>query len=165
MVTGRWFRHLGLGPSAARWFPADTLDAIQHAIAEQERDHLGEICFAVEGRLGVAELIRCPTARDRAQEVFGQLRVWDTAHDTGVLVYVLLADRAIEIVVDRAVAAKVDQREWDGVCTLMRDRFTAGEYRAGAIAGVEAVAAILRRHFPADRTANPEELPDRPVLL
>ena len=162
-MTMRWFRHLAAG-SAKRRFPSQTLDAIQHAVAAQERGHLGEICFAVEGRLGPAELSRCRTPRERAWEVFAELRVWDTAHNTGVLVYVLLADHAIEIVADRAVAAQVDQTEWDRVYSVMQQRFAADDYEAGTIAGIEAVAAILKRHFPSDERPNPDELPDRPVV-
>lgn len=160
----RWVRHLLTGTNARRHFPTKALDAIQHAIAEREGEHLGEICFVVEGRLGPAELMRGLTPRDRARDLFAHLRVWDTAHNTGVLVYVLLADRAIEILADRAIAAKLDQAEWDRVCAATQNRFAAGQYEAGAVAAVEAIAAILTRHFPSDG-ANPDELPDRPVVL
>lgn len=161
----RWFRHLVLGWPAKRHFPPETLDLIQRAIADQERNHLGEVCFAVEGRLSLTELIRCATARHRAAEVFANLRVWDTAHNTGVLIYVLLAEHAIEIVGDRAIAASIDETEWAPACARMQRHFAANDYLAGAIAGVEAITAILRRHFPADGRPNPDELPDRPVIL
>lgn len=161
----RWLRHLAHGPRARRHFPADTLQAIQDAIAESERGHHGEIAFAVEARLPVADVLRHRTARERAHQVFSDLRVWDTRHNSGVLVYVLLADRAIEIVADRGVAARVNQAEWDAVCRLMEGHFSAGEYRAGAIAGVTAVGAILRRELPSQEAAEPNERPDRPAIL
>ena len=161
----RWFRHIAAGASARWRFTPETLGAIQHAIAKQEQGHFGEICVAVEGRLHLAELVRGRTPGDRAREVFANLRVWDTVHRTGVLIYLLLADRAIEIVADRAVAAKVNQGEWDAICRLMQDGFRAGNYQAGAIAGIDAVAAVLRRYFPSDDRPNPDELPDRPVML
>lgn len=146
-------------------FPERVLDAIQHAIAASETQHLGEIVFAVEGSLGVADILRGRTPRDRAREVFAHLRVWNTEHNTGVLVYVLLADHAIEIVADRGITAKVDEREWKVVCELMRARFADGDHEGGAVAAVEAINAILVRHFPANGQRNPDELPDRPVLL
>lgn len=161
----RILRHLFDFGSARRHFPPATLDAIQHAIHASEHTHLGEIVVAVEGALSPREVLRGRATRDRAHEVFAQLRVWDTAHDTGVLVYVLLAERTIEIVADRGIAAKVAESEWSDVCVLMQRHFAAGEYERGAIAGVEAITAILARHFPAAGRDNPDELPDRPVLL
>ena len=146
-----------------RHFPASVLDAIQKAIAGGERQHQGQVCFAIEGTLPWRDLARTP--RERAQEVFAHLRVWDTEHNSGVLIYVLLAGRAIEIVADRGIAARVAQGEWQTLCDRMRDRFAGGDYERGAVEGVYAVSAILARHFPADGSAKANELPDRPVLL
>ena len=148
-----------------RDFPAAVLDAIQKAIAAGERQHQGQVCFAIEGALPLRELARGRSARERAHEVFTHLRVWDTQHNSGVLIYVLLAERAIEIVADRGIAARVPQSEWQAMCDRMRDRFATGEYERGAIEGVNAVSAILAQHFPADGSTKPNELADRPVVL
>ncbi|MET0225911.1 MAG: TPM domain-containing protein [Dokdonella sp.] len=161
----RWLTHLLSGSSAKKHFPPSTLDAIQHAIAASEHRHFGEIVFAVEGNLPQGELLRGHTSRRRANEVFAHLRVWNTEHNTGVLVYVLLADHAIEIVADRGIAAKVAEDEWGEVCALMQQHFAAGSYQSGALAGVDAITQILVRHFPAEGRRNADELPDRPVLL
>lgn len=161
----RVLRHLFDLGSAKRHFPSATLDLIQHAIAASEHRHLGEIVFAVEGSLSLAHAAQARSARERAQEVFAHLRVWNTEHNTGVLVYVLLAEHAIEIVADRGIVAKVAEDEWSRVCTLMQASFANGDYQAGAIAGVDAITAILALHFPADGKPNRDELPDRPVLL
>ena len=161
----RWVRHLAHGPLARRHFSAGTMQAIRDAIAESERGHHGEIAFAVEARLPVTDVLRHRTARDRAHHAFTNLRIWDTSHNTGVLVYVLLADRAIEIMADRGVAARVGQAEWDAVCRLMERHFGAGEYRTGAIAGIRAVGAILARQFPSDGATDSNELPDRPSVV
>jgi uncharacterized membrane protein len=151
--------------SARRHFPAGVLDAIQKTIAAGEQTHQGQVCFAAEGALPLRELARGRTPRARAQEVFANLRVWDTEHNSGVLIYVLLADHAIEIVADRGIAARVAQDEWQALCDRMRDRFAGGDYERGAVEGVSAVSAILARHFPADGSAQFNELSDRPVLL
>ena len=148
-----------------RDFPAAVLDAIQKAIAAGERQHQGQVCFAIEGALPLRELARGRSARERAHEVFTHLRVWDTQHNSGVLIYVLLAERAIEIVADRGIAARVPQGEWQAMCDRMRDLFATGEYERGAIEGVNAVSAILAQHFPADGSTKPNELADRPVVL
>jgi hypothetical protein len=164
-TTMRWLKHLLSRMTAERHFPPATLDAIQHAIAASEHRHLGEICFAVEGGLPFADVIARRTPREQAHAAFARLRVWDTEFNTGVLVYILLADHAIEIVADRGIAAKVGEAEWIGICALMQREFAAGEYEKGALAGVAALGEILATHFPADGRRNADELPDRPVFL
>ncbi len=160
----RWLRHLVHAHDARRHFPPAVLDAIQRAIVASERNHLGEICVVIEGALRVVELMRNRSPRERAHEVFAHSRIWNTAANTGVLVYVLLADRSIEIIADRGIGAKVEAREWAAICDAMQKHFAGGEYERGAIAGIEAIGALLARHFPADGRDNPDELPDRPVV-
>jgi uncharacterized membrane protein len=161
----RWLKHLVARMVTGRHFPPATLDAIQHAIADSEHRHLGEICFAVEGGLPLGEVLARRTPRERAEAAFARLNVWNTEHNTGVLVYILIADHAIEIVADRGIAAKVGEAEWRAICALMQRDFAAGEYQKGALAGVAAITEVLVRHFPANGARNPDELPDRPILL
>ncbi|HEU4665364.1 MAG TPA: TPM domain-containing protein, partial [Dokdonella sp.] len=130
----RVIRHLFV--SSRRRFPPARLDTIQHAISASEHRHRGEIVFAVEGSLPLADVVRGRSARDRAHEVFARLRVWNTEHNTGVLIYLLLADHAIEIVADRGVAKEIPEREWTPICALMEDYFRKGEYEHGALEGV-----------------------------
>jgi len=122
----RVLRHLFA--SSRRHFPSATLDAIQHAIAASEHRHHGEIVFAAEGNLSLRDIARGRSARDRAHELFTQLRVWNTEHNTGVLLYLLLADHAIEIVADRGVAKEIPEAEWMPICALMQDYFRRGDY-------------------------------------
>jgi uncharacterized membrane protein len=148
-----------------RHFPATVLDAIQNAIAAGEQQHQGQVCFAIEGAMPLRERARGRMPRERAQGVFAHLGVWNTEHNSGVLIYVLLAERAIEIVADRGVAARVAQGEWQALCERMRDRFASSEYERGAIEGVRAVSEILAQHFPANGVVARNELPDRPFVL
>lgn len=161
----RWIKHLFDFGRARRRFPPSALAAIQHAVATNEQCHRGEICFAVEGALSLAALITGQTARTRAHEVFAHLRVWDTRENTGVLVYILLADHAIEIVADRGIAARIDASEWSAICEHLRTRFTAGDFEAGALAAIADIGTLLATHLPADGRDNPDELPNRPLLL
>lgn len=165
MNLARTLRHLFVEGTARSHFPAHVLDTVQQAIESGERRHQGQVCFAVEGALPASELWRNCTPRERAQAVFAQLRVWDTAQNCGVLLFVLLADHAIEVVADRGISVRVQATEWQAICTRMQERFSAGEYARGAIEGVEAVSVILASYFPADGTPQANELADRPVIL
>jgi uncharacterized membrane protein len=160
----RWIRHLTAG-LRARQFPPATLDAIHQAIAAGEKRHRGQVCFAIETALPLRDLFGAMPVRERAHEAFARLRVWDTAHNSGVLIYVLMAEHAIEIVADRGIDARVDQSEWQAICERMRARFAAGAYAAGAIDSVNAVSDILAREFPADGTPRENELSDDPIIL
>ncbi len=148
-----------------RRFPDTLLDEITAAIAAGERTHKGEVCVAVESRLDPLAVLSGLDAATRARQIFGQLRVWDTEHNSGVLLYVLLAEHRIEIVVDRGIAARVVTAEWAAICTLMRDRYADGQWREGTVDGIAATHALLLKHFPGNDKPNPDELPDRPVLL
>ena len=165
MDLKRFWRHIAMTPrQARRAFPHPVLEAIQRAVATHEKRHRGEVRFAVEAELTTLQLWRGLGSRERAIQVFTQLGVGRTDERTGVLVYVLLADHRVEIVADIGIAAKVAQAEWQAVCATMQEAFRAGRFEEGAVAGVEAVSALLERHFPAG-DENRNELPDQPVML
>lgn len=162
---GRLMRHLLAPPwSVGQAFPAATLAAIETAIGESERLHRGELRFAVEAGLDLLPVWHGETARERAVELFSDLRVWDTAENCGVLIYVQLIDRKVEILADRGISAGVAQAEWDAICREVEKAFRKQRYEEGALAAIRRVGALLATHFPA-RPDNPNELPDRPVLL
>lgn len=161
----RLLRHL-FAPSAARLFPADVLEHIATAIADSERRHTGEICFAVEPNLHPRAVWAGKQARDRANEVFAQLRVWDTRGNNGVLLYLLLADHRIEIVADRGFDGLVSAEQWRSVCEAIEEKLKEGEAEAAVLRGVEALSALLVEHFPRGADyVDSNELPDRPHLL
>lgn len=161
----RIIRHLSNGRAAVRRvFPQHTLDAIEQTIRETETRHGGQIRFAVEAALDLSPLLAGQAARERAIEVFSQLRVWDTEHNNGVLIYLLLADRDVEIVADRGIHAKIGAEAWEAICREMEAAFRDGKFEAGVLAGIHAVGEHLARHFP-PRSAKPNEMPDSPVML
>ena len=165
MRLRRVLRHL-LMPSwrVDRVFTPAVMTAIEQAVRASEARHRGEIRFAVEAGLDLPELMRDATARERAVEVFSRLRVWDTEENTGVLIYVQWLDRQVEIVADRGIARCVPQAAWDGVCRTMEAAFRDGRFGEGSVEAVRAVGDLLAGPFPA-RPDNPNELPDRPILL
>jgi uncharacterized membrane protein len=169
MRVGRMIRHV----AATHWrtrmlFPSATLDSIEKAIGRAESTHAGEIRFAIETALTPMHVLNDVGPRAHAMQVFSHLRVWDTDDNNGVLIYVQLADRSVEIVADRGFNGRVSPAEWEAVCRLMEEHFRAGRFQQGSIAGVEAIGNLLARHFPqsaesAARSRN--QLPDRPTLL
>jgi uncharacterized membrane protein len=149
---------------ARRIFPPRVLAAIEQAIKVSETTHSGQIRFVVEGALDGKPLFRDQPARERALDIFSQLRIWDTAHNNGVLIYLLLADRDFEIVADRGIDTKVGRAGWEKICVEMETEFRAGNFEGGVIRGIEAVSRQLATHFPA-QGAGRNELPDAPVVI
>lgn len=165
MLVQRLLKHL-FAPSARRLFPADSLQRIADAIASSERRHSGEICFAVEPALSWLEVLRGIPARRHAEDAFARLRVWDTAANNGVLLYLLLADHRIEIVADRGLGRKVSTEQWRGVCQLMEERLRAGEPEEAVLNGIAAVTDLLAAHYPQVPGAiDEDELPNQPRFL
>jgi uncharacterized membrane protein len=164
-MVSRLLKHLFM-PSLLlkKHFPASLLREIETAIRDSEKLHNGEIRFAVETALPPFALWKGMTARQAAIETFGNLRVWDTEHNSGVLIYLLFADHDLEIVADRGVATRVDQAEWDNLARHMEQHYRSGKFREGSLEGIRRVTELLARHFPPGER-NPNELSDTPVLL
>ena len=164
-VPNRYLRNLFTTSWALRRaFPREVLQEIERAVAASERQHSGELRFAIETALDVPALWRGESPRERAVEVFAQLHTWDTAANNGVLIYLLLSEHDIEIVADRGFGDKVSPQEWQEVCDTMRPLFHSGQYRDGALRGIELVTTLMSRHFP-PAPDDINELPDKPVLL
>ncbi len=166
MVTiKRWLIHTFMPPW--RWrmaFPSALLKDIENAIQQSENQHRGELRFAVENTLAPSWVWNNLSARQRATEVFSNLRVWDTEENSGILIYLLLADREVHIIADRGIAKKVAQSQWDAIAKSMQIAFSKGEFRKGSLAGIEQLTQLLASHFPPG-TLNPNELPNKPVII
>ena len=165
MNLRRFWRHVLMNPLIARRaFPPATMDAIAKEVAAQEKRHRGELRFIVEPELSTGHLWRGVGSRDRARELFAQHGVWNTEENTGVLIYVGLADRRVEILADRGITARVPEEHWNAICHSMDAHFRERRFEEGAIAGIRAVSDELARHFPA-RGDNANELSDRPLMI
>lgn len=166
MDIQRIVRHLVTTSRAShRAFPKSAIAAIEQAIGASEGSHSGEIRFVIEAALDGAPLWRGLSPRDRALDLFSQLRVWDTEHNCGVLIYVLLADCAVEIVADRGIHRCCGAEVWSQICQAMETRFAAGEFESGAKEGIAAITNALIQHFPRESVIRLNELPDRPALI
>ena len=165
MGISRILRHL----VEHRWrerriFTPKVLARIEAAIKAGEVTHSGQIRFVVEGALDGAPLFRNQSARERALDIFSQLRIWDTEHNNGVLIYLLLADRDIEIVADRGINGKVGTEGWENICAILEKEFRAGLFEYGVIKGIQEVSLVLAQHFPREPGSR-NELSDAPVVL
>ncbi len=161
----RLLRHL-FAPSVRRWFPAAGLARITAAIADGERRHRGEVMFAVEADLPLLEVWRGVAARQRATEAFARLRTWDTEANNGVLIYLLLADHAIEIIADRGLRGLVSEAQWRNICESMAAQMRVQAPEQAVVQGVAAVSALLAQHFPRSAgTPDVDELPNEPQIV
>ena len=165
MNLSRLFKHLLTPPwIAARRFGPDLSAEIGAAVEVAEAGQRGEIRFVVEGPLPFAELWHGRSARQRAADLFGTLGVWDTECNSGVLIYVQLVDRRVEILADRGIATRVAQAEWDVICRSMEAAFKEGDYRNGALAAIRRAGELLGEHFPVEGR-NPNELSNQPLVI
>jgi uncharacterized membrane protein len=165
MDIKRFLKHFWQGGLAVKHcLSKSAFDNIEQAIKQGEQHHAGQICFAVEASLDSRDLWANKTARQRAIEVFSQLRIWDTEQNNGVLIYLLLADRDLEIVADRGVDNKLGKQTWEAICHDMETSFRLGEFEQGIVEGIHRVSQHLAAHYPnADEKMN--ELPDKPMVI
>lgn len=167
-ASGHWrraWRHLtATSASGRKAFPDASLKAIEAAIGHGEQMHRAEVRLIIEAAHQVGSVLNGISNRQRARELFGQYGVWDTEDNCGVLVYVNLADRQVEIVADRNVARCVNQQQWQTICQSMTASFATGAYQNGALAAIDAVNQLLHQHFPS-HGARTNQLPDQPVML
>ena len=168
-MGNRWLRllkHRRLDEGdVKRLLGAGALERIEARVSASERRHSGEIRVCIEAGLPLSYIRREARVRERAVMMFGKLRVWDTEHNNGVLIYLLLAERAIEIVADRGLARHVDAAQWQHIAATMSAAFQAGQFEAGLNQAVDAVDALLAQHYAlAPGETNPNELPDAPYL-
>lgn len=165
-IFRRFLRHLCTDRATVRrTFPKASLQRIETLIAAGECEHRGQLRFAVEAALPLGRLIDGAKPRERALEVFASLGIWDTAENCGVLVYLLLADRDVEIVADRGIDAQVGAAAWEAICRTMEEAFRARRFGAGVEAGLAEINALLIRHYPREGRPPGNELSDRPILL
>ena len=156
-LFGAWFK-------LPRWFGMSTMHAIRDAIAEGERGHAGELCLAIEARYSPWAVLAGLQTRERAGQVFSLLRVWDTQYNSGVLMYLQLAERRVELVADRGIAARVDPSVWQALCRDFAADMHAGPPDQAVLRCLARINALLAEHFPA-ASDNARELPDEPVVL
>lgn len=171
----RFFRHLLSHPwQVKRLFSIHALQKIEAAITASESTHTGEIRFVVEAGLDPYDVIRKKKPRERGIELFSHLNIWDTEYNNGVLIYLLLADRDVEIVADRGIDKYIGYDRWDMICHEMEVMFRRGDFESGVLAGIAAVTKALQQHFPIDEIKNhrkkatqrkKNELPDKPLII
>ncbi|MBI3532654.1 MAG: TPM domain-containing protein [Burkholderiales bacterium] len=165
LLRHRWFDER----TVRRTIPSDVRERLLQRVRASEQRHSGEIRIFIEAGLPMGYLwLKAETRaiiRQRALTLFGKLRVWDTEHNNGVLIYLLLAERAIEIVADRGINRHLSPQQWQGMISRMRSAFREGQFEEGLTLALEEISAVLVQHFPLEAgAANPNELPDAPLI-
>lgn len=162
----RLLQHLLHTPLATRRaFPATVQEGIRHAVQAGEQGHRGEIRFVVEGDWPLGDVWSGKSVRERALEIFGLAKVWDTAENTGLLIYVLLCEHKVEILADRGLHAAAPDGSWDSLCAEMITAFHNKQFESGSLSAIGRINQLLQQHFPAGPEGNPNELPDSPIVL
>lgn len=161
----RFLRHLLSHPWQVRsHFSNKALAHIEQAITRSEQNHAGEVRVVIESGLPLVAIMQGLTPRQRAIQLFGQLNIWDTEHNNGVLVYLMLADRDVEIIADRGIHRHVGDPGWQQICRQMEDMFRSGQFEHGLIQGITAIGQHLASHFPAEPSPR-NELPNHVLVL
>ena len=165
LLRHRWFDER----TVRRTIPSDVRERLLQRVRASEQRHSGEIRIFIEAGLPMGYLwLKAETRaiiRQRALTLFGKLRVWDTEHNNGVLIYLLLAERAIEIVADRGINRHLSPQQWQSLISRMRTAFRDGQFEEGLTLALEEISAVLVQHFPLEAgAANPNELPDAPLI-
>ena len=165
----RFFKHLISNVWQVRHhFSESALHNIEKAIRSSEKSHNGEICFIVEAGLHPMEIRYKKSPRKRAIELFSLFKIWDTEHNNGVLIYLLLADRDVEIVADRGIHQHVGNAAWERICQQMEAKFRRAEFEDGVLQGIADIGALLETHFPhsaSNEAQKVNELPNAPIIL
>ena len=165
MAWPRIVRHAATTHRAAsKRFAPDALARLQTTITEGEKTHRGEVRLIVEAALPLRKIRRGMSTRQRTIDLFGTFRVWDTEENNGVLLYVNVADRKVELIADRAASRAVPDATWQRICSALQEAFKRGEFEAGTAAAIAAINAELAAHFPTSG-AKINSLPDAPVML
>ena len=162
----RLFQHFSTTSFAGKkTFPPETLKAIEQEIAQGERRHRAEVKLIIEPALPLFAVLQGMSPRERARELFAHYRVWDTEENCGVLVYVNLADRKVEIVADRSVGKTVAANHWHAICRTLTKGFAKGNFHDSTIAALAQLNGLLEQHYPNGDSATVNELPDKPIVL
>jgi len=163
LIRHRWME------DSSRLMDSAAIQRLKQRVAASEAQHSGEVRIYIESGLPNSYLMR-PGAirtitRQRALSQFGKLRVWDTEHNNGVLIYLLLAERTIELVADRGLNQFVTPQQWSAMVAKLGEALREGRYEDGLAQAVDEVSLTLQRHFPMQEGhVRPNELPDQPIL-
>lgn len=160
----RWLKHFCYMPATKRYFPKQDQFLIAEAVKTAEQGHVGEIQVVIEGHLPVGQAYR-HTPQLRARQLFAELGVWDTEFNSGVLLYINLCDRAVEIVIDRGLHQATQQEQWQNICQSMIEMLKAQQYRGAVIDGVTKIGDVLSSFYDNCITEIGDELPNKPIVL
>lgn len=160
----RWLKHFFYLPATKRFFNAQDQHAIAEAVTAAEHGHVGEIQVVIEGCLP-SRLAYALDTHTRARQLFAELGVWDTELNSGVLLYLNLCERKVEIVIDRGIKTATTQQMWDEVCAHIVQGLVQQQYRKAVITGVQEIGEILDAFYDRQLLDQQNELSNVPIIL
>ncbi|GAC1610549.1 MAG: TPM domain-containing protein [Aquirhabdus sp.] len=161
----RWFRQSFYMPwLASRRFDRTARAVIEEAVSNAEVGHAGEIRVVIEGHLPLGTALYQGTT-GRARDLFASLRVWDTAMNSGILLYINLCEHRVEIVADRGVNAKIEPSRWQTICQAVTTKLSAEEYQQGVVLGIEMIGVTLTEYYKVLESEAGNELSNAAIFL
>ena len=160
----RWFKHFFYISSAHRFFNKKDRLEIAQAVQQAEKGHVGEIQVVIEGHIPLSQVYKQNT-RLRAQQLFAELGVWDTELNSGVLLYLNLCERKVEIVVDRGLKHATTVQTWQDICQHMVGLLMQKHYVPAVMRGVVEIGKVLDVYYLQAEKHERNELPNAPIVL
>ena len=160
----RWLKHFFFMPAAKRYFTKQDQYEIAQAVQQAEQGHVGEIQVVIEGRIPATQAYQ-QNAYMRARQLFAELGVWDTQLNSGVLLYLNLCERKVEIVIDRGLQQATEQQVWDEICQKIVTDLAQQKFRVAVINGVNEIGQVLNHFYSHSKGDLGNELPDSPIVL
>jgi uncharacterized membrane protein len=160
----RWFKHFFYISSAHRFFNKKDRLEIAQAVQQAEKGHVGEIQVVIEGHIPCSQAYHQNT-RLRAQQLFAELGVWDTELNSGVLLYLNLCERKVEIVIDRGLKNATQAETWNEICQNIIVNLTQKQYLRAVTKGVDDIGQVLNQYYVESDLHNQNELPNEPIIL
>ena len=160
----RWFKHFLYISSMHRYFNKQDRMHIANAVQQAEKGHVGEIQVVIEGHIPCSQAYHQNT-RLRAQQLFAELGVWDTELNSGVLLYLNLCERKVEIVIDRGLKNATQAETWNEICQNIVVTLAQKEYLRAVIGGVNEIGQVLDQYYVKTDLYDENELPNEPIIL
>lgn len=162
----RLFKHFFYLSKSKYYFSTQDLKEISNTVTRAEQGHVGEIQVVIEDHIP-CNLAYYQNTAIRARHIFSELGVWDTEYNSGVLLYINLCERRVEIVFDRGIKKTTPPYIWQDICKNVTIQMKNKKYQMAIVQAVEKIGAVLNEHYAHIENIEKfhDELSDDPIIL